>query len=204
VTEPNDAAMSDAELAGPRDDVPPAQQDGRHALEQFAVEVETSYVLADRAPSIAADLRSHRRHVPDDASPDELAALFTEWAYAASADRHLEVRHWPVTLVDADQAADFAEARRRRAQRTNYGLAAVRRLAGNIGQVSVVPARTVRRATPAPGRDDSEPHVIYLAGLIALAHGGPEGGAAGWCVVAVSGPWAVPACAPGRAASALG
>lgn len=109
------------------------QSDVAEVVARFCSEIERSYVFPDVAALVVEHVRIRHATYPALVESADLADSLTRAAFEISGDRHLGVRVWPISNDTPSDSEEFAAERRRRAIRSNYGVAKVARLAGNVG-----------------------------------------------------------------------
>src|SRR6266498_2381966 len=105
-------------------------------VEEVCRRLEEHYVFPDVAAKLAEVLRSRESEGAYAGLDDqEFATAVTTDLQSVNGDKHLRLRHHvdPVPDPGEDGEAIDMEAYRREAQLSGYGVASVRRLAGNVG-----------------------------------------------------------------------
>lgn len=121
--------------------------DGRAAqVEEVCRRLEEHYVFPDVAAKLAEVLRCRESEGAYTGLGDpEFATAVTTDLQSVNGDKHLRLRHHvdPVPDPGKDDEAIDMEAYRREAELSGYGIASVRRLAGNIGYLDTTMLHSV-------------------------------------------------------------
>jgi C-terminal processing protease CtpA/Prc len=145
--------------------------------------LRTRYVFPDRGRA-AADALEAREAAGAYAGLDdeELSARLTADLDELCHDRHLRVRVRPPDVRDAVREEDWAAAYREQQRTTNYGIAKVERLAGNVGLIElrgIADPAVGGRAIAAAMELVSQTRALVLD--LRRNRGGAPQGVAMWC-----------------------
>ncbi len=107
-------------------------------IEEALALLTDKYIFPDRAKDAAAAIRS-RRAAGDYDGLDEsaLAERLTSELFAQCADKHLRVRIREEGMKEQLTDAELTAAYREQSRLGNYGIAEVRRMAGNVGYLDL-------------------------------------------------------------------
>ncbi|WP_410562533.1 S41 family peptidase [Amycolatopsis sp. cmx-4-61] len=119
-------------------------------VEEVIRRLEAHYVFPDVAAKLAEVLRARLDEgIYADLGDAEFAATVTADLQSVNGDKHLRLRHHPEPVAVDGDAEHATEGFRRAAELENFGIAAVRRLPGNVGYLDTTMLYPLDLAAPA-------------------------------------------------------